>query len=111
MIRKYQKKFLISILLSNDITPLIVSQYYALHVLDSGGDFRSISTYDKQFALLQKGGFVVCAYDKENNSVPLGMLHILVSKNRAYDASVAIKPEYQQFYLSHILKNEAIKEL
>ena len=111
MIKKYQIKFSVNIFFDCDITPEIVNQYHLLHVLDSGGNFRDLSTYLNQFQLLQKGGFVVCAYDRENSSAPVGMLHILVSKNRAYDASVAIDPEYHQFYLSHILKNEAIKQL
>jgi hypothetical protein len=109
MVRKYTDKFVVKILLESDITEDIIQQYHKLHVLDSGGNFRDLNTYYKQFELFQKGGFVVCAFVKENDTIPVGMLHILLSKNEAYDSSVAVNPEYHKFYLSHILKFHAIQ--
>ncbi len=109
MIRKYADKFVVKILLESDITEDTIHQYNKLHVLDSGGNFRDLNTYYKQFELFQKGGFVVCAFAKENNNISVGMLHVLVSKNEAYETSVAVNPEYHKFYVSHILKFHAIQ--
>jgi len=110
-IRKHRGSYDIMVLSGADISPDIVERYMHLHVKDSGGQHRGPSTYNKQFDILRLGeGFCVAASRKGADRI-VGMLMIWFMKGAAYDASVAVDPEFQHESVSNLLKLEAIEEM
>jgi hypothetical protein len=109
VIKKKISDFNLKCLLLENIQEETIKEYFDLHVLDAGGVHRSYETYVRQFEAMEKGGFLVCAYNKEQ--IPVGMLIIYIGKNESYEASVAIHPSYACHYISHLLKLKAIEQL
>jgi hypothetical protein len=113
--RRYVRKFLphyeMSIADGSSVTPDLEETYFHLHVKDAGGQFRSRESYHFQTGLARCGeGFYVVARQRQSGTVA-GMLLVSVYKNAAYDNSVAVDPDYQDEYVSHLLKWTAIEEL
>lgn len=106
---RYKNKYKIKGVCFEDLDETMVKHYYNLHVLDSGGKHRSYETYVSQFQTLDNKGFIVCAEDENSDFV--GMLQILVAKDEAYEASVAIHPAHALFSVSNMLKLFAIQHL
>jgi hypothetical protein len=113
--RRYVKKFAPSYELSfvdcDSVTPELEEAYFILHVKDAGGQFRSRESYSRQADLTRHGeGFFVIARNRSLNVIA-GMLLVSVYKGAAYDNSVAVDPDFQGEYVSHLLKWKAIEEL
>jgi hypothetical protein len=110
-IKKYSNLFLLTIINKNDINIGVIRKYMELHIKDSGFFHRSLETYIAQFDYIVKGeGFVVQAKSKETGVI-VGMLLICSGKKSAYDGSVAVDPDYQQYFISHLIKWKAIQYL
>jgi hypothetical protein len=113
--RRYVKKFIpqyeLSIKEGDAVTKEVEDIYFHLHVKDAGGQFRSRDSYSFQANLARKHqGFYLIATRRSGNRVA-GMLLVSVYKGAAYDNSVAVDPECQDEYVSHILKWTAIETL
>ena len=113
--RRYVKKFIsqyeLSIKEGATVTKEVEDIYFRLHVKDAGGQFRSRESYDFQANLARKHeAFYVTATRRGDTSIA-GMLLVSVSKGAAYDNSVAVDPECQDEYVSHMLKWTAIETL
>jgi hypothetical protein len=82
--------------------------YMSLHIKDSGSINRPLETYVAQFDYIVEGeGFAIQAINKSSKKV-VGMLIICISKNCAYDGSVAVDPSYKDDFISHLMKWKAI---
>lgn len=113
--RRYVKKFApvyeLSVADGDALTPDLEETYFRLHVKDAGGQFRSRESYRLQADLARCGeAFFVVARRKITGAIA-GMLLVSAYKNAAYDNSVAVDPEFQSEYVSHLLKWMAIEEL
>ncbi len=113
--RRYVKKFApaydMSVGAGEAVTPALEEIYFQLHVKDAGGQFRSRDSYRFQADLARAGeGFFVIARKRATDAVA-GMLLVSAYKKAAYDNSVAVDPDFQHEYVSHLLKWTAIEEL
>jgi len=113
--RRYVKKFgpayEMSVAECEAVTPALEEFYFQLHVKDAGGQFRSRESYRLQADLARCGeAFFVIARKRASNEIA-GMLLVSAYKKAAYDNSVAVDPEAQDEYVSHLLKWKAIEEL
>jgi Acetyltransferase (GNAT) domain len=113
--RRYVKKFALaydmSIADGEAVTPALEETYFHLHVKDAGGQYRSRESYRFQGDLARYGeAFYVIARNRVAGAIA-GMLLVSTYKKVAYDNSVAVDPDYQSEYVSHLLKWAAIKEL
>jgi hypothetical protein len=111
--KRYVKKYLplyeLKIIDKNNFDTSIPEAYMKLHIKDSGSFNRPLETYTAQFDYVVKGdGFVVQVINKKMDKI-VGMLIICMCKNAAYDASVAVDPDFQQDYVSHLMKWKAIQ--
>lgn len=113
--RRYVKRFApgydMAVVEGGAVTPLLEETYFHLHVKDAGGQFRSRESYRFQADLARQGeAFFVVARNRAGGVIA-GMLLISSYKKVAYDNSVAVDPDYQNEYVSHLLKWTAIQEL
>jgi GNAT acetyltransferase-like protein len=113
--RRYVKKFApaydLSIATGNAVTAELEETYFKLHVKDAGGQFRSRESYRFQADLARQGeAFFVIARAKAKDVIA-GALLVSAYKKAAYDNSVAVDPDFQSDYVSHLLKWKAIEEL
>jgi len=110
-VKKYSDLYKLNIVDKNNFYINISKEYMKLHIKDSGAFLRPLETYVEQFNWVVKGdGFVVQAINIQTNKI-VGMLIICMSKKAAYDASVAVDPDFQQDYVSHLMKWNAIQHL
>lgn len=113
--RRYVKKFAsgydMSVVDGDAVTPALEETYFHLHVKDAGGQFRSQESYRFQAALARHGEAFFVVATNMAAGVTSGMLLVSAYKNVAYDNSVAVDPDYQGEYVSHLLKWTAIEEL
>ena len=110
-VKKYNDTYSSIIINKNDISMSLIRKYMELHVKDSGALYRPLETYVAQFDYIIKGdGFLVQSEDKETGKI-VGMLIVCVSKDSAYDGSVAVDPVYQKHFISHLMKWKAIQHL
>jgi len=94
-----------------NLFPGLAEEYMELHVKDAGGIYRPIETYTLQVGIVSKSdSFMIQARNKAVNKV-VGMLLIYVHKKAAYDASVAVDPDFQNDRVSLLMKWETIKHL
>ena len=109
--RKFSPQFELEVLDGVKLDRHWEQTYFELHVKDAGGQFRSRESYTRQADLARKGeGFYVAARHRERGAVA-GMLLVSFVKNTAFDNSVGVEPEFQEMYVSHLLKWRAIEEL
>ncbi len=86
-------------------------KYFALHVSDAGGQFRSRESYGKQTDSAREGeGFYVVARHKKTGAIA-GMALINVYKGTAYYGSVAVAPEMSKSCIGYQLQCRAVEEL
>ena len=110
-VRKFGPVYHLSIAEGQAVTEELVNDYFRLHVADAGGQFRSRESYSFQADLArEREAFFVVARQQKTSRI-VGMLLISVCKGSAYDNSVAVDPEFQEEYISHLLKWHAIEEL
>jgi len=113
--RRYVKKFgpgyEMSVADGDAVTPTLEETYFHLHVKDAGGQFRSRESYSFQADLARHGEALFVIAKNRTTSVISGMLLVSAYKKVAYDNSVAVDPDYQSEYVSHLLKWTAIEEL
>lgn len=112
--RRYVKKFskLIRTEIVSDaaISEEIIEIYYNLHVKDAGGVVRDPTSYHKIGDAGRAGeGFFVIARLESNQ--PVGALFVSLLKNAAFDSSVGVDPDYQDQFVSHLMKWKAIEYL
>jgi hypothetical protein len=113
--RRYVKKFMpqyeLSVKEGEAVTAELEENYFQLHVKDAGGQFRSRESYRFQADLARNHeAFYVTATRREGGTVA-GMLLVSICKDAAYDNSVAVDPDFQEEYVSHLLKWTAIETL
>lgn len=113
--RRYDKKFSplfdFDILLGEAVSAGAEEEYFRLHVLDAGGQFRPRESYEKQADLARASeAFYVHARHKKTGETA-GMLFVSFYKGAAFDNSVAINPAYAEQYVGHTLRFRALKEL
>ena len=113
--RRYVKKFMpryeMSIKEGDAVTHELEESYFRLHVKDAGGQFRPRESYRFQANLARcQEAFYVTATRREDAALA-GMLLVSVCKSAAYDNSVAVDPDFQDDYVSHLLKWTAIETL
>jgi len=110
-VNKFRKKYELHVLEGIDCYANIAEEYMDIHVKDAGGVYRPIETYEAQINLVRNGeGFVIQARNKPDDKL-VGMLIISNFKHAAYDNSVAVDPEYQADYISHLMKFRVIQYL
>ena len=110
-VKKFSEKYELRVLVGSDCYSEIAREYMDMHIKDAGGVYRPIETYDAQIDLIRNGeGFLIQARKKTDDKV-VGMLIICYFKKSAYDGSVAVDPEYQEDYISHLMKWKAIQHL
>jgi GNAT acetyltransferase-like protein len=110
-VRKFLPKYEMTIADCAAVTPELEKTYFQLHVKDAGGQFRSRESYRYQADLARYGEAFYVVAKQRQAGVIAGMLLVSVYKNAAYDNSVAVDPDYQDEYVSHLLKWIAIEEL
>lgn len=110
-IRKYAESFPIEILRGTQVSDAIEEAYFYLHVKDAGAQYRSRTSY-KYFCDLARNdeAFLVISRNRENEKI-CGVLIVSLMKGAAYDSSVAVDPEYAQYFISHLMKWGAIEYL
>jgi hypothetical protein len=113
--RRYYKKFSplfdFQIYEGATVTPELEQKYFELHIKDAGGQFRSRRSYEKQMDIYREGaGFIIVATHREKNHVA-GMLLVESFKGASLDSSVAVDPDFQEMYVSHLMKWKALEEL
>jgi hypothetical protein len=109
--RKFSPQFELEVITGSQLDARWEQLYFELHVKDAGGQFRSRESYSRQADLARKGeGFYVAARHRERGIIA-GMLLVSVFKDAAFDNSVGVDPEFQEMYVSHLLKWRAIEEL
>jgi hypothetical protein len=113
--RRYVKKFTpryeLAIEEGDAVTPQLEEIYFRLHVKDSGGQFRSRESYRFQANLARNQEAFYVTATRRGRDVIAGMLLVSVYKAAAYDNSVAVDPDFQDEYVSHLLKWTAIESL
>jgi hypothetical protein len=113
--RRYVKKFMpryeLSIKEGAAVTPELEESYFRLHVKDAGGQFRSRESYRFQANLARNQEAFYVAATRREDGIVAGMLLVSVCKGAAYDNSVAVDPDLQDEYVSHLLKWKAIETL
>jgi Acetyltransferase (GNAT) domain len=113
--RRYVKKFMpqheLSVKEGNDVTPQLEENYFHLHVKDAGGQFRSRESYRFQADLSRNHEALYVTATRREGGTVAGMLLVSVCKGAAYDNSVAVDPDFQDDYVSHLLKWTAIESL
>jgi Acetyltransferase (GNAT) domain len=113
--RRYVKKFMpryeLSIKDGEAVTPGLEESYFHLHIKDAGGQFRSRESYRFQANLARENEAFYVTATRRNDGIIAGMLLVSVSKNAAYDNSVAVDPNFQDDHVSHLLKWTAIETL
>jgi hypothetical protein len=113
--RRYVKKFIpqyeLSIKEGAAVTKEVEDNYFHLHVKDAGGQFRSRESYSFQAHLARKHEAFYVTAGRRGGTRVAGMLLVSVCKSAAYDNSVAVDPECQDEYVSHMLKWTAIETL
>jgi len=110
-VRKGLRSYQIEIWSSGNLPVSIAEMYMQLHVKDAGRVTRPISTYEKQVDLVRNGeGFWVAARNLATDRI-VGMLLISLHKGAAYDASVAVDPDFERDNVSHMMKWRAIEYL
>ncbi len=109
-IKKNDLQYSIRIIQRKEYYENLASEYKALHILDAGKEFRSLKTYELQLESIKNNkAFAIQVISDEDELI--GMLIIYYENNSAYDGSVAVKPAYKKYYISHILKYYAILHL
>jgi hypothetical protein len=109
-IKRNINKFSVKIIQKDNYYKKLSEDYKLLHTQDRGKEVRSLKSYDLQLQAVKKNkAFVVQIFSNEDQLI--GMLIIFLEKNSAYDGSVAVCPHYKKFYISHLLKYNAILEL
>ncbi|HER25705.1 MAG TPA: GNAT family N-acetyltransferase [Rhodospirillales bacterium] len=110
-VKKFSKDFDLRVSRGGRLGDDLEQAYFDLHVKDSGGMFRSRESYTEMANMAREGlGFFVSAHSRDSGGA-VGVLVVLVHKNHAYDASVAVDPAYQDAFVSHLLKWQAIRTL
>lgn len=113
--RRYNKKFSplfdFDVLQGEAVSVKIEEEYFRLHVLDAGGQFRPRESYERQAdtARANEAFYVRARYKK--NGETAGMLLVSFYKGTAFDNSVAINPAYAEQYVGHILRFRGLEEL
>lgn len=109
-IKRNIDKFSIKIIHKDNYYEKLSKDYKLLHTQDRGKEIRSLRSYDLQLNAIKKNkAFAVQIFSNEDQLI--GMLIVFLDKNSAYDGSVAVSPNYKRFYISHLLKYNAILEL
>ena len=109
-VKRNINKFLVKIIHKDNYYKKLPEDYKLLHTQDRGKEVRSLKSYDLQLQAVEKNkAFAVQIFSNEDQLI--GMLIIFFDKNSAYDGSVAVSPHYKKFYISHLLKYNAILEL
>jgi GNAT superfamily N-acetyltransferase len=110
-VRRALPSYKLRIMSGGDIDDRLAATYMDLHIKDAGGFHRPIETYYSQMDIIRRGlGFLVVASAKGSGAI-VGMLMVMLYKNAAYDASVAVDPAHQPANISHLLKWKAIEHL
>jgi Acetyltransferase (GNAT) domain len=113
--RRYVKKFIpqyeLSIKEGAAVTQEVEDSYFHLHVKDAGGQFRSRESYSFQANLARKHEAFYVTASRRGGTGVAGMLLVSVYKGAAYDNSIAVDPDLQDEYVSHMLKWRAIETL
>ncbi|NQV82486.1 MAG: GNAT family N-acetyltransferase [Rhodospirillales bacterium] len=110
-IKKFSKGFDLRVSRGEDIDDNLEQAYFDLHVKDSGGMFRPRESYTEMVNMARQGlGFLVSARSHDSGDIA-GVLVVLEHKGHAYDASVAVEPAFQDAFVSHLLKWQAIRTL
>jgi Acetyltransferase (GNAT) domain len=113
--RRYVKKFAaayeLSIAEGAGVTPELEETYFHLHVKDAGGQFRSRESYRLQADLARSHEAFYVTATRRDGGMVAGMLLVSICKGAAYDNSVAVDPDFQDEYVSHLLKWKAIEVL
>ena len=109
-VKRNINKFSIKIIKKDNYYKELPKDYKLLHTQDRGKEVRSLKSYSLQLEAIKKDkAFAVQIFSNEDQLI--GMLIIFLDKNSAYDGSVAVCPDYKKFYISHLLKYNAILEL
>lgn len=110
-IRKFRDKYELSLLSGSELPVGLAKEYMTLHIKDAGAQYRTLATYEAQLDVTRAGeGFCVIARNKEANR-NVGMLMIWFLKGAAFDASVAVDPDFQHEPVSNLLKFKAVEAL
>ena len=110
-VRKFWDQYDLAVLAAQDIPEDFAQTYMDLHVKDAGRVSRPLVTYERQVDMARRGeGFWVTARNKATDRI-VGILMISVYKGAAYDASVAVDPEYQDDQISNLMKWKTIQHL
>jgi len=110
-IKNFLEKYELRVILSDNCYKNIAEDYMDIHVKDAGKIYRPIETYEAQIELVRnEEAFLIQAKNKHKDKI-VGMLIISLTKQAAYDNSVAVDPEYQKDYVSHLMKWRAIQHL
>lgn len=108
---KFAPEFDLFIAEGEGMTLELEEAYFALHVKDAGGQFRSRESYTKQADIARRGeGWYVVARDKASGTIA-GMLLVSLYKNVAMDNSVAIDPDFTLKRVGLLVRVRAIEEL
>ena len=110
-VKKFQNDYKISVLEGKTIDDSFVDTYMDIHVRDSGGKFRSRDSYIALVEMARAGFAFFCVATCVRTNKIVGVLLTVVFKGQAYDGSVAIEPDYQDKFVSHVLKWKTIETL
>lgn len=113
--RRYDKKFSplfhFEILQGSAVTVETEEEYFRLHVLDAGGQFRSRESYARQADLARASEALYVRARHKKGGGTAGMLFVSLYKGAAFDNSVAVDPKCSGQYVGHLLRFRALEEL
>jgi hypothetical protein len=110
-IRKFRDDYTLSVLSGNEVPDEFAATYMELHSRDAGRIVRPLSTFERQIDMVRMGeAFCVTAFHKGASKI-VGALIIALYKNAAYDASVAVDPDYADEPVSNLLKWRTVERL
>ncbi|GEM_PF-1968740 len=108
---KFSPLFSFEIIDKDSLTEELEETYFRLHIKDAGGRFRSRESYTRQADLIREGLAVYVLARHKESGAAAGMLYLLLYKGAAFDGSVAVDPDLEQYRVGHLLRFRAIEEL
>ena len=110
-IKKFKDQYNLSFIEGRAVDDEFAQTFMDIHIKDAGGQFRPRDSYFAQANLARDGlGFFAVATSVSSGKIA-GMLLVILFNGQAHDASVAIDPEHEKNYVSHLLKWMTIETL
>lgn len=109
--KRYRDDYCMTILEGSNLPHEIEETYRLLHIKDAGGEYRPKESFRAQGDLVRNGEAIWVVARRRATDNIAGMLLLCLGKGAAYDASVAVDPDFQPEFVSHLMKWKAIETM